>query len=271
MCSRCVIAKSRTVFTEENTDEWIECRVCGLRGREIARHVKTAHEIDPKDYGVTKSKSSIDRVKGENNPGYQHGGKLSPWSKKSSFYSEESHKKAIEKSQEGINKNSPVRKSFYATEDEFRKAQTRDLDYFIAKYGVEKGTEKHKQKTLKWLSSYKKQNFSNISQELFRALEEKYQGNTFFATKDRPEMDSYTNKEFRTEIGILPDYIDIDKKRIIEFDGDYWHGRKGNVERDAKRDSKLMSAGYSVLHIKESDFKADKEGTIDRCIKFLTQ
>ena len=121
------------------------------------------------------------------------------------------------------------------------------------------------------MSSYKKQNFSKISQELFMAIEEKYHGNTFFATKNRPEMSEYLNNEYRLDIGVLPDYIDINTNKIIEFDGDYWHGKVGNVERDRKRDEKLKSAGYKVIHIKESEYKCDKQGTIDKCIKFLTQ
>ncbi len=270
-CLECVIGISKELSTESNRDSWIECRICGYRAKEIATHVKNIHGVNPKDYGVTKCKNSIDRVKGENNPGYNHGGRMSAWSRKSTFYSPESHQKAIANSQEGINKNSPVRRAFYETDDDFKRAQTRDLDFFITKYGFEEGTARHAAKTLKWIKSYKKQNFSKISQELFVEIEALYTGNTYFATKIRPEMDGYQNKEFRTELGLLLDYVDANTKRVIEFDGDYWHGKKGNVERERVRDEKLLAAGYKVLHIKESDFRKDKQNTIQRCVQFLTE
>lgn len=270
-CLECVVGISKELNTELNRDSWIECKICGYRAKEISTHVKNIHGVNPKDYGITKCKTSIDRVKGANNPGYNHGGRMSAWSSKSTFYSPESHQKAIANSQEGINKNSPVRKSFYKSEEEFRQAQIRDLDFFISKYGVEEGTVRHAAKTLKWTKSYKKQNFSKISQELFVEVDSLYNGNTYFATKSRPEMLEYQNKEYRTEIGLLLDYVDVDTKKVIEFDGDYWHGKRGNVERERLRDEKLLQAGYEILHIKESDFRKDKQSTIQRCVQFLTK
>lgn len=292
MCSQCVIAKSRTVFTEENTNEWIECRVCGLRGRELARHVKTAHGIDPKDYGVTKSKSSIDRVKGEDNPAYQHGGRLSPWSKKSKFYSEESHKKAIENSQEGINKNSPVRKSFYETEDEFRKAQNRDLDYFVTKYGVEVGKQKHAAKTAKWIATMEgkpdeeKQRINRMKVGRAGAISKAEKdiiaelSNLGVCVQSQLQLKKASKGWFLYDIAF--------QNKIIEYNGDFWHCNPNIYPEDfynsrTKRTAKetwcldsvkidyAKSLGYEVLVIWETEFKADKEGTIDRCIKFLTQ
>jgi len=268
-CLNCVVSLSKEVNTDSNKDDWIECRICNYRAKEIAVHVKNFHGILPKDYGITKCENSKKRMRGENNPGYQHGGKLSPWSKKSKFYNEESHKSAINNSQEGIEKNSPVRRGFYKTDDEFNAAQKRDVAFFIDKYGVEEGSKRHQEKTNKWIRSYKKQNYSKISQELFVEIEKCYSGDTYFATKQREDMSKYINKEFRTEIGILPDYIDVNTKRIIEFDGDYWHGKVGNKQREAIRDAKLVDAGYTILHIKESDFKNDKDKVIKECIDFL--
>lgn len=45
---------------------------------------------------------------------------------------------------------------------------------------------------------------------------------------------------------------------------------RGNKEREDIRDSILENNNYSILHITESDYKNDKQGTIDKCIIFLT-
>lgn len=273
-CLSCYVKNSHKKCTNDNTNDWIECRVCGYRAKEIAVHVKNVHDIEPKEYGITKCESSRNRLKGENNPGYQHGGKLSAWSEKSDFYSKESHQNAIKKSHKS-GKNTFMR-NFYASDDEYSKAQARTLDWFIDKYGEEDGKVRHAVKTEKWIKSYKKQNYSKISQELFVKIHENLPfGNFYYATNDREEMKEYTNKEYRimttNRRGVLPDFYDDDTKRIIEFDGDYWHSDAvANPTREKERDSSLIESGYKILRIKEKDYYADKQGTVQKCINFLT-
>ena len=276
LCLSCKVVLSHKTNTEANKDDWIECRVCGYRAKEIATHVKNVHNINPKVYGLTKCKSSADRVKGENNPGYQHGGALSPWSVNSGRTSTEiteSKKKAKANAEHHIKGTSNVfRRDHYKSDEEYISSQTRNLEWFVNKYGEEEGALQHQAKTDKWINSYKKQNYSKISQELFGAVDTIYNGNTYYATKDRTEMRGYKNKEYRIRgVGVLPDYIDVDTKKIIEFDGDYWHGKMGNKERERIRDEKLKAAGFEVLHIKESDYNNDKEKTVQECIEFLTR
>jgi very-short-patch-repair endonuclease len=95
----------------------------------------------------------------------------------------------------------------------------------------------------------------------------------YYATHDRPEMVSYKNKELRLMIdgiGILPDFIDIRTKKIIEFDGDYWHSNaRSNPKREEARETLLTSNGYIVHRVREKDFRNDKQGTIDKCLIFL--
>ena len=69
---------------------------------------------------------------------------------------------------------------------------------------------------------------------------------------------------------ILPDFFIKNKNKIIEFDGTYFH--RDNVEnkkRETKRDKSIVSSGYEVLHIKELDYKKNKEEIIKICINFL--
>lgn len=53
------------------------------------------------------------------------------------------------------------------------------------------------------------------------------------------------------------------KNLIIETDGDYWHGRERQIEKDAKRDKYLKDNGYFVLRLKEADIN----NRIDWCEK----
>lgn len=91
-------AESHEIFNETNPDDWAECPICNLRSAQIVpSHLKvhglTVDQVKEQFPGWTSmsksmSKKMSDRVKGSNNPGYQHGGKLSPFSTKFVGYAE---------------------------------------------------------------------------------------------------------------------------------------------------------------------------------------
>lgn len=103
-----------------------------------------------------------DRMVGENNPGYNHGGKLSPWSKKSTFYSEESKEKA---KQTVYNNNSnPTYYRYYiergytvdeAYEQLIKLDRTFSLKKCIKNYGEEKGLKIFEDRQTKWQNTLK--------------------------------------------------------------------------------------------------------------------
>jgi hypothetical protein len=88
--------------------------------------------------------------------------------------------------------------------------------------------------------------------------------------KDKPYI-----KGFEIDIFIK------DMKLGIEFDGDYWHSfdglsksRKNWPENDIRnyhqiKDDYFLSKGIRLLHIKESDWYANKDIQIERCFRFL--
>ena len=82
------------------------------------------------------------------------------------------------------------------------------------------------------------------------------------------------NNEYTLKVklkALKPDFIVLNAKKIIEFDGTYWHDNQQNPLREKERDDCLESSGYLVIHIKENDYKNDKQGTIQKCLNFLKQ
>ena len=169
------------------------------------------------------------------------------------------------------------------------------LDNYIKRAGgdVEKGTADWKarqvrwQKTLNAKSDVEKErirlakithssslNYSTISQKLFNEV-----------VKEVPDIKfgAYETTIRLSDMFVKPD-CSLGKK-IIEFYGDYWHGNPAiypinsavargqlvqNVwARDALRLSNYIDKGYDVLIVWESEYNADKAGTIERCIDFL--
>jgi very-short-patch-repair endonuclease len=71
---------------------------------------------------------------------------------------------------------------------------------------------------------------------------------------------------------VLPDFIHIPSKKIIEFDGVYYHrNTPENKTRELKRDEDLRRNGYSVFHVNEKEYKLFPDETISKCKKFLNE
>lgn len=287
-----ILDKSLLKFTNEsNIDSYVECGICGYRTTDLAQHPQI-HGISQTEYrskyGHIKCKDLRDSMVGNKNPGYRHGGKLSPFSKNfvnytNDLYIEELKQKCVKTKVD--NNTNPLSTAYYTkdgyTEDEsielIRNRQTTfSLDICIEKYGVEEGTQRWSDRQAKWLKNFKRMNYSKISQELFNELAKTYIGDIYFATYQRDEVLDKSNKEYRLVLidktYIMPDFICLNTKRIIEFDGDYWHSENvANPTKEKDRDRRIIESGYTVLHIKECNYKIDKQKSIQECINFLTQ
>jgi len=277
--------------------DYIACKECGFHSSELATHITIKHGMTIDEYKLkhnvdsVKSQSSRDRVKGNKNPAYQHGGTLSPYSKKFIYADTTDREEVFAKVKKTkIDNNSDQTKLKYwiekcdgdiaLAEELYKDRQTTfNLVKCIERHGEVEGQRVWLARQEKWHKSYKKSTFSKISQVLFWNISAQLKdlSTIFFAQLGEDKKPDYSgvNNEVRLTLDkvILPDFIDIESKKIIEFDGTYWHGEvgRGNKERESTRDEILRSNGYKVLHIKEYDFKNDKQGTIDKCLNFLRQ
>ena len=282
----------------------VSCKVCGIYSHQLSSHIKT-HNLTAEQYkniynsplcSQTYLENSSKRIKGDKNPGYNHNGKLSPFSKKFVKYQnlddDEKNKVISEMAYEAQikskeNGNLAVTKEYFikrgASEEEATKLlkerqTTFNKDICIQKYGIEEGIKRWSQRQEKWLKSYKKNNFSKISQKLFWGIANQLNDltNIYFAelNHNKEKDNSGINYEKRltlTNKTIQPDFIDVVTKKIIEFDGDYWHGKDYANEREKQRDNLIFNHGYTVIHIKEKDYKQNPEKIIKECLNYLTQ
>lgn len=173
-----------------------------------------------------------------------------------------------------------LKKGYSQKEAEIKLSQrqkTFSLQICIDKYGKKKGREIWLNRQIKWIENYKKNNFSKISQELFWILfdyEIVKNNEVYFATLLNGQKDeSGKNNEYRLKLdtcAVIPDFFVKNQNKIIDFDGEYYH-RKGspNEQRKVERDAAIIRNGYKILHIKEKDFRTNKQATIQRCIDFI--
>jgi len=268
--------------------------------KELTNHIFRKHNVKAQEYRKLYPGSPIrcesllqkqsNRMKGEKNIAYQHDGRLSPFSDK---FFKGTNKVEETKVKAKLNKqllNKDTTKIEYWLEKTkgdlieakkllSQRQSTFSLTKCISKYGEESGRNIWLNRQERWHKNFKKSNFSKISQDLFWNISKQINnlnGIYFAQLNENKEKDlSGVNNELRLKLEriILPDFIDAHQKKIIEFDGTYWHGKigHGNKEREQERNRILIDNEYKILHINESDYNNDKQGTITKCLNFLTQ
>ena len=178
--------------------------------------------------------------------------------------------------------------------------RTFSLKKCIAKYGEIEGQKRFNAKQEKWQSTLnaKPQEekdrinalkasstkficaYSKISQDLFNEIYNTIKDEfheIYFATKSTEQgLNSNANFEYEVilEDGIHRFFLDFyvkDNNKVIEFDGDYWHGEaRGNQMRDKIREDKLKKLGFTnILHIKECEYRINPKEVVAKCINFI--
>ena len=189
-------------------------------------------------------------------------------------------------------------KKGYSIDESERKLKERQstftLNKCIAKYGEEIGRQKFHDRQEKWIAKWKSlyksgafstsplslssTRYSKISLDLFFILSETYRTsymgiNEFWIRNDEKKLLFY-------------DFCVKEKKKIIEFNGDYWHCNPRLYSPDFFNRNKQMTAqqiwdfdnkkeelarakGYDYLVIWESEYKLNPDVTINKCKNFL--
>jgi hypothetical protein len=172
---------------------------------------------------------------------------------------------------------------------------TFSLKKCIERYGEEEGKKRFTDRQIKWSKSLTtggklKIGYSKISQELFYNILNRYdiddRNDVYFGTH---------NKEFRLEKengGVwLYDFTDIKNKKIIEYNGDMYHGNPKKYkpsdyphpfrktitaqdmwDNDKEKNDKAKNDGFEVLVIWDSEYRwGNKQEIINKCITFLNK
>ena len=77
---------------------------------------------------------------------------------------------------------------------------------------------------------------------------------------------------------MFPDFL-YDNKKIIEFNGDYWHRNpliyseseetRTIWNKDTERKAELERLGYEVLVVWERDFYDNEDAVVQQCLDFI--
>jgi hypothetical protein len=171
---------------------------------------------------------------------------------------------------------------------------TFSLEKCIEKYGDVVGHERWMSRQEKWqvsllLNGNMKCGYSKISQELFYLILKEYSyermSDIYFATKNKEYF--LSKKDFGF---FVYDFTDLGNKKIIEYNGDCYHANpriykkddyphpfykesgpsaEETWERDGIKTNIAIERGFEVLTIWDSDYRNDKNKTIEKCLNFL--
>jgi hypothetical protein len=173
--------------------------------------------------------------------------------------------------------------------------KTFTLEKCISKHGEEDGLKIWKDRQSKWSSNieakYKngkftrfcKHNYSNSELAFIKDLINKFNPlkNYYCALPGNTQFFKYFK-----DAEITHSYDFVYNRKIIEFNGDYWHCNPSKFSptdyhsvikmtaeekwaADSKKINLIKKAGYEVLVIWESEYHKDPELTLKKCIDFL--
>lgn len=298
--------ENEKLFSDESlrNKSWVSCEICQRKFLQMSgQHLKKEHNITYSEYKIKfpnaimiseeAFKKSSERMKGSNNPGYQHGGKFSPFSKNNPNTTEES--RAAVKKKMAENRTPTTVIEYYLnkgmSEDEARSAlierqTTFSKEICIEKYGKEEGTKRWNDRQNKWMNT-----MANKTPEEWKDIHDRRVANGFRVSQMENEFveairSRGVDVEDQFKIGLK--FYDIRYgNKIIEFYGDFWHfhpereewnvnpfnnkTRQEKNEEDEAKNKLANDHGYEVKIVWERDYLENKEETIKKCLDYLKQ
>lgn len=154
--------------------------------------------------------------------------------------------------------------------DRIKNIKTNSLEWYIKKYGINDGRTKYDKRyedQLIRICKLKKNKYSEISQTLFWAINNRIKNNDdiYFHEKSGEYYIVIPNK-YNFDSNII--FVDFKlNKKIIEYDGKYWH----NSKKDKIRDTILKDLGFDVLRVSSDEYNRNNKSQliIDKCVNFL--
>ena len=167
-----------------------------IKNPKVPNSIELCHIVFPNQPQIAQ-KLYNDKMKAKN-PFTGHGKELSPFSKDFVGYkdkTEDEKKKAVlEATKHDMKGRNPNQKEYwmkrgYSRKEAIEKISERQTTFSkeicIEKYGEEEGIKRWTERQQKWMSNYKKSNYSKISQDMFWQIYEKIKDKNFeiyFAT-----------------------------------------------------------------------------------------
>lgn len=271
------VAESRVKYPDTaDSKSYTECKICGYRSGNLVAHLKLHNmtvETYKKIYNISKTVSeyNIENMI-NNNPAKEHGGRLSPFSKK--FYKYEGlcdkeKNECIEKvinTQKKTLKDNPQKrktrveywlKQGYTAEEAKRAVTERQITYSlekcICKYGEEEGFKEWEKRQQKWLATLNAKS-EEEKQDINRRKAAKVNFKTLW-NKNLAEVNGTlyliklynTNEEFY-KIGITTRPINKRFNKLLEYNYDVLYMFSGSLQICFEKEQTIIKNNKDIRY-----------------------
>lgn len=270
--------RNRELQGVENTD-YVVCRICGMKALQLGdAHFRVFHNSSLSKYKklypdakITSQQYIIKNLEGVNNPGSTENTTVQERMEKSPF-----SKRFYEKRNLDLSK----RDELYDTISKRRISNT-NINFYLNKgYSLidAKILLTERQRTNKYGSCSKE--CDAFIDNLFSYITDSV--NFLYGKNEFKLLNPVTGRY------CFYDFTDTCRKRIIEFNGDFWHVNENKCDRnldeihpiikkpyreileyDKEKYNLALQNGFRVLVVWESEYKKDPEKTIKKCLDFL--
>ena len=302
-----LVQSSRIKYPDgSDPSKYVECKICGYRSADIGRHINHWHKTNSREYTNlynTKVKAPylIEKMMGKNNPGYNHKGRLSPFSKNNQIgVNAEEIKEKAKKTRDKSNsyqsrKEYWIKKGYSDVEAKIKvreRQTTFSLEKCVEKYGETKGKAVWEKRQKKWQNTLNSKSDAEIAD-----INKRKTKNIVNRKVSNAEKEIKTILEERGYAVISQFYLKNEKNgyyydikvgnKIIEYNGDFWHANplfykhdeimnfykkvtaSEKWEQDRQKINMARSNGYEVMVVWENDYNNNKEKCIEKCLNFL--
>lgn len=288
-------------YSWQDRKAWVD-RIIAWEGTRSETFEYLAVLYDSVEIAEEMMKAKSDRVKGPDNPAYQHGGKFSPFSDKfvGSATKEEVIAKAVKTKTENPHVNNTRIEHYLnkglglceAIAELQEKQAVGRLDKFIERYGEDEGTRRWNERQERWISSY-----NDKTPEEMALIQSKKVGTGYTISKAEKDIMRNMVSAFGDSVTKGPSLPYEDGKRyfvydicrgnrIIEYNGDFWHANpniydesfvnpytkmtyKDIWDKEILKEKVANDNGYIVHRVWEADYKKNKNKGIEECLEFL--
>lgn len=315
-CRRIYTKKINSSTRLIKEEDQVSCLICGIVFKGNLNSHLTIHDINTKEYLVQFPEAKLysesylkhcsDRITGNKNPAYDHGGRLSPFSDKFVGYKHLSDEETQARIQEvnikradttDKNDNYTNRLSYYLkqgmSEDEANDAlserqTTFSLETCIEKYGQEEGLVRWNRRQDMWMGTMNSKSEEEVTR--INRLKTSSSGCVSSAEKELykflHENQLMVESQFTIDSSIGYTYDLRYQNKIIEYNGTYWHcdprkykedyqhtlvnkTAKEIWDKDKVKLNFAKNKGFDVLVIWESDFMVNKKEGMNKCLNFM--
>jgi hypothetical protein len=157
------------------------------------------------------------------------------------------------------------------------------VKYYTDLYGDDLGVKKYLERFGRFVNSRSSKIANDFCDSIYAALDKNIYTRIMYSDIDEGE---YLLLDHTENLTCFYDFVIMDIKFAIEFNGDFWHGNpniygpddvingkkaKDIWEYDSRKKEAIEKRGFTCIYVWENEYRQDKEGTLKRVMETIQE